>query len=135
MLSFDAMSRESCIARRETTSTPLQSLVLLNDPQFIEAARVIAERSVRERGTDIDARIEDTFRLLTSRRPEPRERTILRRLYDDQLKYFTAHPESAGKYLATGEHPRDTKPPAADVAATAVLAGTLMNHDEFVMKR
>ena len=135
MLSFDAMSRESCIARRETTSTPLQSLVLLNDPQFVEAARVIAERLVRERGADIDARIVDTFRLLTSRRPAPQEREVLRRLYDDQLTYFTAHPESAGKYLATGEHSRDTKLPAADVAATAVLAGTLMNHDEFVMKR
>jgi hypothetical protein len=135
MLSFDAVSRESCTARRETTSTPLQSLVLLNDPQFVEAARVIAERMVRERGPDIDLRIEDVFRLLTSRRPEPREREIMRRLYDDQLTYFTANQESAAKYLATGEQARDTTLATAEVAATAVLAGTLMNHDEFVMKR
>ena len=135
MLSFDAMSRESCIARRETTSTPLQSLVLLNDPQFVEAARMMAERVVRQRGADLDGRIEDVFRMLTSRRPKAPERGVMRRLYQEQLKYFMAHPESAEKYLATGEHPRDIGLPAAELAATAVLAGTLMNHDEFVMKR
>src|SRR5207247_8180881 len=92
LTSFDAPSREVCTARRETTTTPLQALVLLNDPQIIEAARVLAERLVRERGPDLDARIVAAFRVLTGRRPEVREREILRRLYQDQLAYFTSDP-------------------------------------------
>ena len=132
LTSFDAPSREVCTARRETTTTPLQALVLLNDPQFIEAARVLAERLVRERGPDLDARIVAAFRVLTGRRPEVREREILRRLYQEQLAYFTSHPGADEKYLATGEHTRDRALPAAEVAATAVLVSALMNHEEFV---
>lgn len=135
MTTFDAPTREVCTAKRETTATPLQALVLLNDPQFVEAARVLGERLLDERGADLDARIQDAFRLLIGRKPEDREREVMRRLYREQLAYFKAAPESAAKYLATGQYPLARALPAAEVAATAVLASTLINHPEFVMKR
>jgi hypothetical protein len=135
MLTFDATSREVCVARRETTTTPLQALVLLNDPQFVEAARVMAQRLVREAPSDVSARIDTAFRLAIGRRPESGEQAILRRLYDEQLSLFRAVPEATGDYLKTGESPVDEDLPREQVAATAVLASALMNLDEFVMKR
>src|SRR5205085_9187916 len=67
MTSFDATSREVCTARRERTATPLQALVLLNDPQFVEAAPVLAEKLMHEDPTDVEARLRVAFRILTSR--------------------------------------------------------------------
>jgi hypothetical protein len=135
MLVFDAVSREVCTAQRQVTSTPLQSLVLLNDPQFVEAARVMAEKLVRQHGTNIGARIDSAFELLASRQPQAAERDILHRLYAEQLEYFKSNPGTAEKLLATGEHARDKDLSAEDVAATTLVASALMNHDEFVMKR
>jgi hypothetical protein len=134
LLTFDATSREVCVARREATSTPLQALVLLNDPQYIEAARVLAQRLLREAPADADLRIEMAFRLATGRRPEPREQQILRQLYHEQLALFRKQPEQTGAYLATGESPVDSDLPPDQLAATTVLASALMNLHEFVMK-
>ncbi|MEY2429913.1 MAG: hypothetical protein QOJ40_2798 [Verrucomicrobiota bacterium] len=135
MLIFDAVSREVCTARRETTSTPLQALVLLDDPQFVEAARVLAEQLVTQCRGDVDACIEKAFRLATGRKSEAREREILRRLYQEQLSLFEKNPAAAEQYLKTGEHPPDKSWPGQQLAATAVLASTLMNMDEFVTER
>jgi hypothetical protein len=135
MLTFDAGSREVCIPRRESTTTPLQALVLLNDPQFIEAARVLAQRLFREPAADLSARIEMAFRLATGRRPEPREREILARLYEEQLALFAREPDAARTYLAIGETPVDNELPPEQLAAMAMLTSALLNLDEFVMKR
>ena len=135
MLIFDAVSREVCTARRETTATPLQALVLLDDPQFVEAARVLAEQLVKQCGQDVDACIAKAFRLATGRKPEPREQEILRRLYREQLSLFEKNPSAAEQYLKTGEHPLDKSLPGQQVAATTILASALMNLDEFVTKR
>jgi hypothetical protein len=135
MLTFDAPTREVCTAKRELTATPLQALVLLNDTQFLEAARGLAERLLKEHPEDLEARVNGAFLALVGRRPEPREREILRRLMDEQRAAFVADPAAAEKYLAHGERPRDPALPAVELAATAVMAGTVMNHDEFVMKR
>jgi hypothetical protein len=135
MLIFDAPSREVCTARRETTSTPLQSLVLLNDPQFVEASRVLAESLVKQCGENVDARITKAFRLTTGRKPKPAEVAILEQLYREQLDLFEKDPSAADQYLKIGERPLDTSLPAQEVAATTVLANTLMNLDEFVMER
>ncbi len=135
MLTFDATSREICTAKRETTATPLQALVLLNDPQYLEAARIIAEQMLRSAPDDLEARVRLTFRQLTGRLPEIREQAVLRRLLDEQLHYFQSTPAAAEKYLAVGERARDVGLPVSDLAATAVLASAVMNHDEFVMKR
>ncbi|MEO7299606.1 MAG: DUF1553 domain-containing protein [Verrucomicrobiota bacterium] len=131
MLIFDATSHEVCTAKRETTTTPLQALVLLNDPQFIEASRVIAEKIIR----DESGSIENAFRSVVGRSPLPRENEILRQLYQEQLELFAKNGDAAKKYLATGEHARDAKLPEDRVAAMTVLVNTLMNYDEFVMKR
>jgi Protein of unknown function (DUF1553)/Protein of unknown function (DUF1549)/Concanavalin A-like lectin/glucanases superfamily/Planctomycete cytochrome C len=135
MLLFDAPSREVCTARRETTTTPLQALVLLNDPQFVEAARVLAERLVRQFHDDLDACIRNGFRLATGRAPQPREEQLLRRLYDEQLQLFAAEPGSASRYLKIGEHAVDGSLDPVQVAATAVLASAWFNLDEFITER
>ena len=134
MLTFDATSREVCTAKRESTSTPLQALVLMNDPQFVEAARVLAQRLWRQAPADVALRLEMAFRLATGRRPEPREREILELAYEEQRALFGENPEAARKYLETGEAPVLEDVPMDQLAATAVLASTLMNLDEFVMK-
>jgi hypothetical protein len=135
MLVFDAPSREVCTARRETTTTPLQALVLMDDPQFVEASRVLAEQLLRQSGDDVDACIENGFRLTTGRKPKPRESEILRRLYDEQLKTFEAEPESAEQYLKTGSRALDTSLLPQRIAAVAVVTSTLMNLDEFITER
>jgi hypothetical protein len=135
MLIFDAPTREVCTARRETTTTPLQALVLLNDPQFIEAARVLAEHLLNECGQDTAACITRGFRLATGRSPKPREQALLQQLYEQQLKHFESDPSAADQYLKIGEHPLDKSLPAQQLAATAVLASALMNLDEFVTER
>lgn len=135
MLIFDAPSREVCVARRETTATPLQALVLLNDPQFVEAARVLAERLVQRHAGSVDARVVDAFRLATGRRPTERELTVLRGLYGDQLREFEANPAAAESLLRVGDFPRDAAVPAGQVAALATVVSSIMNLDEFVTKR
>jgi hypothetical protein len=135
MLIFDAPTREVCTARRETTTTPLQALVLLNDPQFIEAARVMAEKLVRDCGQDTTKCITRGFRLTTGRMPKPREQALFQELYDEQLKRFEADPSATEQYLKIGEQPLDKSLPSQQVAATAVLASALMNLDEFVNER
>jgi hypothetical protein len=134
MLTFDATTREVCTAKREITLTPLQALVLLNDPQFLEAARVLAERLVREE-TSLDARVRQVFRLMTGRLPEPREGAILDAFYQEQLMRFAASPAAAEALAGVGEYPRDPKLHVPEVAATTLLASMAMNLDEFVTKR
>ena len=135
MLTFDATSREVCTAGRESTSTPLQALVLLNDPQFVEAARVLAQRLMTDAPGEDSVRLERAFRLATGRRPDPHESEILQRLYREQLALFEDRPDEAREYLGTGEAPVTEGMPPEQLAATTVLASALMNLDEFVMKR
>ncbi|HXG46322.1 MAG TPA: DUF1553 domain-containing protein, partial [Methylomirabilota bacterium] len=135
MLTFDATSREVCTAKRETTTTPLQALVLLNDPQFVEAARVLAETLLRHHPASVEARLTAACRALIGRPPTQPESRVLRRLFEEQWAYFAGDPGRAEKFLAVGEKARDPALPAPELAATTVLASTLMNHDDFVMKR
>jgi hypothetical protein len=132
---FDVPKRVVCVARRDTTNTPLHALVLLNGPQFVEAARVLAEKLHREYPTNRSALLADAFRRLSSREPDATERAILARLHDEQLAWFTAHPSDAEKHLAIGDTPGDATLPAPEIAALAVVLNTLMNHDAFVVKR
>ncbi len=135
MVTFDATSRETCTARRERTATPLQALVLLNDPQFIEAARVLAEKLIQQYPDSIDARLRSAFRHLTSRAPTEREIALLSRLYKDQHTLFTATPANAIALLTVGDSPRNDTLNPADHAATTVVIQTLMSFEECVTKR
>jgi hypothetical protein len=132
---FDVPKRVVCVVRRDTTNTPLQALVLLNGPQFVEASRALAEELYRAHGGQRDRIVAAAFERVLCRPPDAAEREIIIRLFEDQLAVFTADPRGAETYLATGATPRavDLSPPVT--AAVAVVVNTLMNHDEFVMKR
>ena len=129
MMIFDASERNLCVVRRQSTSTPLQALVLLNDPQFVEASRALAERMLREGGTSDSQRIAFAFRALTSREPTPDELDVLRNLLAKQRSEFARRPEAARALLSVGEHTRDTSLPVVEVASLSTVASTIMNHD------
>ena len=135
MMALDASTREVCRVRRERTSSPLQALVLLNGPQYVEASRSLAERLIRSHENSADRQLESLFRLLTSRQPTTEEQAVLTTLHAQQLADFTSHPEAAAEYLAVGESSRDDSLDAAQVAALATVAGMLFNFDECVTKR
>ena len=135
MISFDAAERNLCVIERQRTSTPLQSLVLLNDPQFVEAARALAERVLREGGPTSEDRLTHAFRLLTSRHPSADELAVLGALYEEEQASFAEDPAAARDLLAVGEYPRDEALDAVDAAAMTVVASTVMNFDEAVFKR
>jgi hypothetical protein len=135
MISFDAAERLFCTVQRQRTSTPLQALVLMNDPQYVEAARVMAERMQREGGAAAEDRIAYGFRLLTSRPPADRELAKLKALYEAERNDFQRDEAAALRLLAVGEHPRDPALAPAETAALAVVASTILNFDEAVTKR
>ncbi len=135
MITFDAARRNQCVMRRQRTSTPMQALVLLNDPQFVEASRKIAERMLREGGETVEERIAFAFRLLTSRRPRPAERDVLKALYQEQLAIFTQDRPAALALMEIGESPWDDRLDLVVLAASTILANTIMNFDEAVVKR
>ena len=135
MISFDAAERNVCTIERQRTSTPLQALVLLNDPQFVEAARVLAERALREGGNAPEEQITYAFRRLTGRHPLADELDLLRELYEVEAASFGADRAAALDLLAAGEHPRDERLDPAEAAAMTVVASTVMNFDAAVFKR
>ena len=135
MIAFDAPSREVCTAKREATATPLQSLVLLNDPQFVEAARALAARLLGRFPSDADARNRGAFRALTARAPDETERAILARLFDEQRSIFAAGAGLAEQLLSVGESPRDDSLPPVDVAAMTMVVNAIMNFDEYLVVR
>lgn len=135
MISFDASDKYVCTVRRQNTNTPLQALVLLNDPQYVEAARVLAEKMIKQGGEDIDRQISYGFRALTSRKPKARELTILKELYQAELVEYQKYPFAADKLLHVGEKPADPALPKDKLAALTVVASTLINYDEAVYKR
>ncbi len=135
MLTFDAVTREVCTAKRETTTTPLQALVLLNDPQFVEASRVLGEKLLKQFPQDETARNRESFRALTGRFPDETEAKILAQLFAEQTKVFTKDADGAKKLLAVGESKGDEALPPAEFAAMTTLVSAIMNFDEFVVQR
>ena len=135
MTAFDVPSREVCIVKRENTNTPLQALILLNDTQFVEASKILAERMQKEGGDSIEQQISYGFRLAVSRAPKKQESEILRNLYERQSERFKANPKEASAFLAIGEKAVDKKLNNDKTAALAIVANTILNHDETYMKR
>lgn len=133
MLSFDAPSREVCVARREVTATPLQALILLNDPQFVEAARVLADHVLAAHPEDLDAQMGDLFLALLGRAPDAGELGIAKEAYAEQRGYFNARAEEAAAYTSVGETPRDEAQDLAQLAASTAIAQLVMNFDAFQM--
>ena len=129
MTIFDAPTREKCTVRRSTTNTPLQALVVMNDPQFVEAARFMAER-VMQAATDPSERIEFAYRLATARRPTARVTSILSDAYETELKAFQADPGRAEKLLDLGDTKRDKSLVLTEHAAWTVICSIILNLDE-----
>jgi hypothetical protein len=135
MLTFDTPSREVCVVRRQSTSTPLQPLVLLNDPQFVEAARGLGERMLREGGATREDRLVFAFRAGATRKPMDAELKLVTRLYETECALFRKDPASAKKYLHIGEHTAAGELDPVELAAATVVANAILNLDAAVMTR
>ena len=132
-LCFDAPTREFCVVDRATTNTPLQALVLWNDVQFVEAARALATRVLREAG-DTGSRIDLLFRLCTARRPGQRERQVLTGMLDDFLERYRGAPDDAKALVMQGESPAAEDLDAVELAAWTMLGSTVLSLDETLVR-
>jgi hypothetical protein len=132
MTTFDAPSREKCVARREKTNTPLQALLTMNDEQYFEAARHLGARLLREGGATDSDRLRYGFRLVTSRQPTEDESRVLAKALAEQKARYQASPESAKQTLSVGESPAPADLPATDLAAWTMMGNLLLNLDETV---
>lgn len=135
MTTFDAPPRDVCTMQRERTNTPLQALILLNDPQFVEASRVLAERIQQEAGDDLVTSLTHAFRLATGRKPDKEELSIFEDLYHKERERFLKNPGEADALLSVGERKANRQFNRITTAALAVVASTMLNHDEAYMKR
>ena len=134
LLTFDAPNREVCTDCRARTNTPLQALVLLNDPAYVEAARVLAQRTLKDGGSDTTARLSFAFRLCTARMPSEQEVAILLRIFDQNLSRYRQNPAAAEKLISVGESPRPASVDAAELAAWTAIGNLLLNLDETITK-
>lgn len=135
MMTLDASKRDICTVKRERTASPLQSFVLLNGPQFVEASRVLGEKLLIANNKQSARFINEAFVVLTSREPSSRETRVLQKLFDQQFSYYTMHPDDAIKLLEVGETPYNQELDPAQLAAATIVSNTIMNFDECVMKR
>lgn len=134
MMTFDAPSREACVVRRARTNTPLQALVLMNDRQYVEAAKFFAQRAVTEGGNTPDERLTYAFRLATARKPLPDEMAVLLKVFQKHLARFQADPEAAKKLLAVGDSATTAAMAHEELAAYTLVANLILNLDETVTK-
>jgi hypothetical protein len=134
LLTFDAPDREKCAARRALTNTPLQALVLMNDPTYVEAARALGARALREGGKDATSRLRYAFRAATGRWPAAREVAVLRGLLAKQLAIYRRDNKAAAALLNVGESPPDPRLDVAEAAAWTVVASTILNLDETISR-
>lgn len=133
MMTFDAPDRETCTIRRARTNTPLQALVLMNDPTYLEAARKLAEKVVNKGDKD-ELRLVRLYRLVLSRDPNPSEQDTLLGLLRKSRERYQASPDKAARLLSIGASPRDTKLDAVELAAWTTLCSLVLNLDETITK-
>jgi hypothetical protein len=131
---LNAPSRETCTVRRERTNTPLQALVTLNDPQFVEAARVLAQTTLKEGGEKTEQKLDYLARRLLARSFKPEELAVVQTGLTELLAEYKAKPEEAGKLIAVGESKADPATDASTLAAWTMLTNELMNLDEVLNK-
>jgi hypothetical protein len=134
MTTFDAPSREQCRARRERTDTPLQALLMMNAPEYFEAARHLGYRMLHEGGDCDEARLRYGFELATARKPTDRECGVLSESLAAQRARYSSDAEAAKKVISVGESPVPTDVAAGDLAAYTMVANLLLNLDEVVTK-
>ena len=133
MINFDASMREDCVVRASATDTPLQALNLMNDEQFLEAARFVGQRMLKEGGATTDSRLRFGFRLALARYPTDAELAVLRKDLQFHLNYFSDEAKVT-QYLRQGESTADTELKPRDLAAYASVASLVLNLDETITK-
>jgi hypothetical protein len=131
LLNFDAPTREECAVTRVNSNTPLQALDLLNDPIFVEASRVFAQRVLTQKARDP---IEEAFLLAEDRVPTAEEMKILKTLHSDSLKQFRADKKAAAALISIGEAPRPASIPEADLAAMTTVTRAILNLHETITR-
>jgi hypothetical protein len=134
LMTFDAAGRESCVVRETRTNTPLQALNLMNDVTYVEAARVLAQRVMREGGPTPKARLALAFRLAAARRPRPAELKILADDLADALRRYRSDRRAALALVSAGEFPRDERLDVGELAAYTAVASLILNLDEVITK-
>ena len=132
---FDATAREYCRVRASSTNTPLQSLNLMNDMTYVEAARMLAQRMLTQGGTTQPERMTWAFRAVTSRQPTERELQVQLRNLKAQLEYFNRNPQEAARLLSVGEKRNDEKLNPSELAAYTATASLMLNLDEVITKQ
>ncbi|MEM8899447.1 MAG: DUF1553 domain-containing protein, partial [Bacteroidota bacterium] len=135
MTAFDAPNRDFCVVKREKTNTPLQALVLMNDPQFVEAARVMAQKVQQKAPGDLQAQLAYAWKASIGRTSSEKELGFLVEFFQHQLITFQDSPQKAKELLATGKHPQDPSLDPAYTAALTMVNSIILNHDEAYMKR
>jgi hypothetical protein len=131
---FDSAGRQTCTVKPGRTNSPLHALLTLNDVTYVEAARALAQRVLREAGASPEARVERAFRLIMARRPSAAERAVLLASLARITREFAANPEAARKHLKVGESKRDEGLDPLEHAAFTVLAEAIFNLDEALSK-
>ena len=135
MAVFDMPDREKCLARRAVTNTPLQALVLLNDPTYVEAARALAERAIAEGGGSASRRIAYTFRSASARVPSTQELRALDSLYRRELEHYRRDPKAALDLLRVGNGGEKFRSGNAELAALTTVASAILNLDETITRQ
>jgi hypothetical protein len=133
MAAFDATAREACTVNRARTNTPLQALALLNDVPFVESARVLAERALREAKTP-DERLSLSFLRVVGRRPDLKEMSVLRPALERHLEHYRQDEQAARKLASVGYSQRDEKLKVHEVAAYTAITALILNLDEVVTR-
>ncbi|MGO9468880.1 MAG: PSD1 and planctomycete cytochrome C domain-containing protein [Isosphaeraceae bacterium] len=134
MTTFDAPSREACLVRRERTNTPLQALLVLNEPQFIEAARALAKRALHEGGSTTEDRLTHMFRLVLARYPDTKELAELGSTFTDLMAHYAKQPDAAKQLIAIGVAPPDPAVSPSELAAWTLMGNVILNLDEAITK-
>jgi hypothetical protein len=133
MLLFDASNRDQCEVKRMRTNTPLQALVMMNDPTVLEASRVLAEKLMMEISSP-DEKIEKAFRLVLCRKGGSNELTVLRKYFEDEHQSFQLHPENAAALIKQGEFKQQENGDPVSLAALMQVVHTLYNTDEAITR-
>ena len=134
LVTFDAPDREKCTVRRPRTNTPLQALILMNDPTYVEAARVLAERVLTEAGSNDSERLAFAYRRATAREPSPKEKDVLLTLLRQLAEDYRRQPDAARTLLAVGDSPHNPNLDEQELASWTMVTSTILNLDETITK-
>ncbi|MFD0797471.1 PSD1 and planctomycete cytochrome C domain-containing protein [Maribacter chungangensis] len=134
MMTFDSASRDLCSVKRQETNTPLQALVLLNDPQMVEAARALAVNTVKKYPQNIEKQLDHVFQRATSRSPDTEEAIMLMEHYKDMRAKMDTGVFTASEYLAIGEFNAEVESGEKDLASLALVVHTVLNLDETITR-